>query len=71
MENNNRALTRVHRMDDNKWESTYVHIQWGTTNGNQPMSTKLILLEVCSHKKQWAKDVTRLTKPVSVGLTKS
>jgi hypothetical protein len=44
MENNNRALTQVHRMEDNKWESTHVHTQWRTTNGNQPMSTKLILL---------------------------
>ena len=45
-----RASTQVHRMEDNKWELTHVHIQWGTTNGNQPTSTKLILLRVCGHK---------------------
>jgi hypothetical protein len=45
-------------MEDNKWESTHVHTQWRTTNGNQPTSTKLILLGICSHKivgKGWDK----------------
>ena len=43
-------------MKDNKWESTHVHTQRRTTNGNQLMSTRLILLGVCSHKtvgKRW------------------
>jgi hypothetical protein len=45
-EDNNWASTQVHRMEDNKWELTHVHTQRRTTNGNQPMSTKLILLGV-------------------------
>ena len=116
MENNNRALTRVRRMEDNKWESTHVYIQWGTTNGNQSMSIELTYytkrrttighqpgftgwrttnenqpmsihnggrqmgINPCppssfyweyAATKQWAKDGTRLTKPVGAGLTKS
>ena len=42
----------------NKWAITRVHAQKGTTNGNQPMSTKLISSRVCSHKtvgKRWNK----------------
>ena len=44
-------------MGDNKWESTHVH-QTHFIRSMQP-------------QKQWAKDRTKLTKPVSVGLTKS
>ena len=42
-------------MEDNKWELTHIHIQWGTANENQPMSAKLIAY---SHKmvaKGWDK----------------
>jgi hypothetical protein len=57
---------------------------WRTTNGNQPMSIhnggQQIGINPCppnsfyrkyAATKQWAKDGTRLTKPVGVGLTKS
>jgi hypothetical protein len=55
---------------DNKWAITHVHTQRGTTNGNQPMSTKLILSRICSHKTV-GKDGTRLTKPIGTGLTQT
>ena len=45
-------------MEDNKWESTHVHTQWGTTNRNQPISTKLIYWECAAIKmvsKGWNK----------------
>jgi hypothetical protein len=47
-----------HTKEDNKWALTHVHTQRRMTNGNQPMSTKLMSLRVCSHKtvgKRWDK----------------
>ena len=83
MEDNNRASTRVHRMEDDKWESTHVHTQWRTTNGNQCMSIhnggQQMGINPClpnsfyweyTATKQWAKDGGRLTKLVGTGLTK-
>ena len=57
-EDNNWVLIQIHRMEDNKWELTRVHTQRRAKNGNQPMSTKLILLWVWSHRtvgKRWDK----------------